>query len=347
MTSEPAAEPATTPPPANPPDAAAASAAGQQRLRDLHHAAQRALDAAHAVLQDRAASTVETLPLLQLGWSRALEMLLVLAGGTPSTGGARPEWLLTSPKHALTDGARARVLTQLHLVWSQNAALQQAQQVVPPSRAVTLERLEDLRRVLRALRPHAGIPWWSVVRRQVGAPTLLALGVLGVCVGILVLTTRQATQEYGWHGQYFRNEYLSGEAVTQKEPKVAFYWDDGAPVYGLGTEHWSARFEGCLPVTEAGSFRVAVGSDDGSRVFVNGQPVVDHWFRHGLVFKEASMDLPRGVHLVRVEYFDFTRAANLVFKLARGSGPLRVLEEREVLYPNFRDGQATCDGLSP
>lgn len=65
-------------------------------------------------------------------------------------------------------------------------------------------------------------------------------------------------------------------------------------------------FETYLPVAEeqAGKYSFTVGSDDGSRVIVNGKRVVDNDGIHPHQKRTGEIELPAGVHSLRVEYFE-------------------------------------------
>jgi len=59
-----------------------------------------------------------------------------------------------------------------------------------------------------------------------------------------------------------------------------------------------------MTVDDAAKFTFDLTSDDGSRMFVNGNQIVDNWGPHGTKSKKGSVELEPGVHLLEVEYFD-------------------------------------------
>ena len=63
-------------------------------------------------------------------------------------------------------------------------------------------------------------------------------------------------------------------------------------------------FEGILRVPQPGSYRFDVGSDDGSRLIIDGKTVVDHDNVHGMSAKSGKIDLTEGDHKIRFEYFE-------------------------------------------
>lgn len=63
------------------------------------------------------------------------------------------------------------------------------------------------------------------------------------------------------------------------------------------------RFEGFLHVERAGEYRFHLGSDDGSRLFINGKRVIDNDGLHAHTVKSAAVKLEAGAHPLRVDFF--------------------------------------------
>ncbi len=64
------------------------------------------------------------------------------------------------------------------------------------------------------------------------------------------------------------------------------------------------RWSGYLTVPKTGDYTFYVTSDDGSRVFVNGKMVVDHWGHHELSEKSGTVSLSAGEHEIHVDYYE-------------------------------------------
>jgi PA14 domain len=57
-------------------------------------------------------------------------------------------------------------------------------------------------------------------------------------------------------------------------------------------------------VAEAGAYKFTVTSDDGVRLFVDGQKVLDDWSFHGRTTTTVTRQLTQGTHQIVLEYFD-------------------------------------------
>jgi len=70
-------------------------------------------------------------------------------------------------------------------------------------------------------------------------------------------------------------------------------------------DHFSARWEGYLIPLYTEKYKIIVDYDDGARLWLNGQKVIDDWNIGGLRAKQAEIDLVAGVPTpVKLEYFD-------------------------------------------
>lgn len=111
-----------------------------------------------------------------------------------------------------------------------------------------------------------------------------------------------------WQAEYFNNAGLSGEPIlTQTENKIDYLWL-GAPANGVPEDNFSIRWSANVPV-EAGTYRFTVRADDGIRLKVDGQTIIDQWRTQPATTFSADVILPAGTVPVVVEYFDQTSQA--------------------------------------
>jgi beta-glucosidase-like glycosyl hydrolase len=82
----------------------------------------------------------------------------------------------------------------------------------------------------------------------------------------------------GLYAQYYNGNSLSGSAIaTGTVPDLDYTWGGQSPTSGVPEDNWSASYTGTLDPPTTGSYTFSLTSDDGSRLFVNGQEVVDNW----------------------------------------------------------------------
>ncbi|WP_435972389.1 lectin [Streptomyces sp. Qhu_M48] len=73
--------------------------------------------------------------------------------------------------------------------------------------------------------------------------------------------------------------------------------------FGLET-HFVTQVIGNLGAPQAGAYTFRLTSDDGSRLWIDDQLVIDHGGLHGPDPKDATVDLTAGPHALRIEHFE-------------------------------------------
>jgi len=141
---------------------------------------------------------------------------------------------------------------------------------------------------------------------------LLALALtLAITVAVRAqgTSTTSAPTVY-WRAEYFNNADLSGApALVRVEPTIDNNWGDNSPAPGvINPDQFAARWTRTLDLT-AGRYLFTATADDGVRLWVNNQPLIDQWIVHQAQSYTATVDLPSGAALVRMEYFDNGGAA--------------------------------------
>ncbi|HHY56158.1 MAG TPA: hypothetical protein GYA08_12055 [Chloroflexi bacterium] len=128
----------------------------------------------------------------------------------------------------------------------------------------------------------------------------------------------------GWQANYWNNITLDGAPVlTRTDADVNFNWGLGAPAPEITVDNFSARWTRTLEVTQPGSYRFTLNSDDGSRLFIDGELVINAWYDHGpsRTFS-TTRTLNAGSHEVRIEYYERRGAASVRFGWAQvGAAP--------------------------
>jgi len=116
-----------------------------------------------------------------------------------------------------------------------------------------------------------------------------------------------------WQALYWNNRDLSGFPVLQRtEVGVSHNWGDGSPDPVISSDNFSARWTRDIQVN-SGLYRFTVRSDDGVRLWVDGNLIIDKWYDHGVETFRADRELSAGRHQVRIEYYENTGAAVLEF----------------------------------
>ncbi len=119
-------------------------------------------------------------------------------------------------------------------------------------------------------------------------------------------TTVPSSPTGGLKGQYFKNITLSGAPVLERVEAVNFDWGKGSPSSQVPIDGFSARWTGTIEASTTGAYQIQTNSDDGVRVWVNGQKLIDDWNGHAVtVNTSTAINLTAGQrYSVVVEYMD-------------------------------------------
>jgi beta-glucosidase len=186
--------------------------------------------------------------------------------------------------------------------------------------------------------------------------------------------------EQGLKGEYFKGKELQGTpVVTRVDRSVNFRWDRLNPTtelvvqgqmrleQALGNDEFSVRWTGQLVPPVTGKYELTVTGDDGFRLDVAGQRVLDEWTPTPRArARSALLDFEAGkTYDVKLEYFenirdaevrlnwkqpgakdpyqealDAARAADVVIFAGGLNGEVEG-EEMPVIYPGFAGGDRT------
>jgi uncharacterized protein YraI len=149
-----------------------------------------------------------------------------------------------------------------------------------------------------------------------------------------------------WRAEYFNNTGLSGTpAVARDEGQPNYNWGYGSPVPGvIGNDYFSARWSRTLEFIP-GRYRFTVTTDDGVRLWVNNQLVINNWRNQAAAPQSADIDLASGYVPVRMEYYeaDVLAEARLTWQRIgaaanTGGGPVAIVTSSAL---NVRQGPGT------
>jgi hypothetical protein len=119
----------------------------------------------------------------------------------------------------------------------------------------------------------------------------------------------------GLTATYYRNIYFIGPPITRIDPTIDFDWGLGSPATGIAPDTFSVRWRGQVQAPATGSYTFSTDSDDGVRLWVNGQLLIDHLTPQGEEEWSGSINLEGGKKYdIRLDYFD--RYGEAVAKLS-------------------------------
>ncbi len=112
-------------------------------------------------------------------------------------------------------------------------------------------------------------------------------------------------KDYGLLGEFFDNTELKGKPVlTRTDQMINFDWGFISPCPGLDAENYSVRWTGFIKVPLDSEYIFEILSDDGVRLFLDDELVIDDWTIHSLKYNSCELKLNGSEkHKLRLEYF--------------------------------------------
>lgn len=139
----------------------------------------------------------------------------------------------------------------------------------------------------------------------------------------------------GLKGEYFDNADLTSLKLTRTDATVNFNWGNGSPDASIGTDSFSVRWTGMVQPLFSGPYTFETFSDDGDRVWINGQLLINDWKiqRGGSGTNAATVLLTAGVkYPIVIEFMENSGGAAMQL-LWSSSSQAKEVVPRTQLYP--------------
>jgi hypothetical protein len=104
--------------------------------------------------------------------------------------------------------------------------------------------------------------------------------------------------------------FLTHPLDVSETDTLAFDWRGAAPTPKVPADHFATVAETTLTLP-AGCYRITTISDDGIRVFLDGEPVLEDWTWHAPKEIAVERTLTAGSHTIRIEHFELDGHAAL------------------------------------
>ncbi len=109
----------------------------------------------------------------------------------------------------------------------------------------------------------------------------------------------------GLSAQYFNNQDFTTPVLTRTDATVDFDWGQDSPDATIAADHFSVRWIGQILPTQSEAYTFYTHSDDGVRLWVNGQLLIDHWTPHALAEDSSVINLIAGQKVdIQLDYYE-------------------------------------------
>jgi len=139
----------------------------------------------------------------------------------------------------------------------------------------------------------------------------------------------------GLEGQYYAAENLTNLQVTRVDPTVNFTWTGTTPAAGVGQYEFSTRWTGQVAAEYSQTYTFYTESDDGVRLWVNGQELVNNWTVHGATQNAGTIALVAGQkYSIEMDYYQNMGASVAQLSWSSASQSQQIIPTSQ-LYPTL------------
>jgi outer membrane protein OmpA-like peptidoglycan-associated protein len=123
------------------------------------------------------------------------------------------------------------------------------------------------------------------------------------------------TAQNGLLGEYYNGKNFEEKKGERTDDKLNFYWNFESPMLGIAAEAFSIRWTGKLVAPESGKFLVSLTVDDGCRMWLDDQQIINAWGLHdkerfsNYIYLEKDKS-----YNIKIEYFNGTREGMIDLK---------------------------------
>lgn len=146
-------------------------------------------------------------------------------------------------------------------------------------------------------------------------------------------TTLTIGSGIGLRGDYYDNPDFTAFKFSRVDESVNFDWGDIAPADTMGVDAFSVRWTGQLQAQYSEVYTFSAISDDGVRLWVNGQLIIDNWTDHAPTENSGTIALAAGQRVnIRLEYYEQAGGALIRLQWASASTPKAIVPKLQ-LFP--------------
>ena len=114
----------------------------------------------------------------------------------------------------------------------------------------------------------------------------------------------------GFTGQYYNGSPGGGSpdfgdlVLVRQDPEINFDWGQGRPDPLVQYDNFQVRWTGTITANVSGTYLFRSYTDDGLRLFIDQQPVIDEWWDFPPTSYFGIIVLEQGEHHLEMEYYE-------------------------------------------
>ncbi len=128
-------------------------------------------------------------------------------------------------------------------------------------------------------------------------------------VVLVLVLTGTTTAEEGLIGEYYHgssSDPWDNLVMERLDPMVDFNWGEGSPEPGVvNVDNFKVRWTGEVEIPATGTWTFHTQTDDGVRLWVNDELIIENWTDHGSTHDAGEINLKGGQRYpIRLEWYE-------------------------------------------
>jgi hypothetical protein len=137
----------------------------------------------------------------------------------------------------------------------------------------------------------------------------------------------------GLKAEYYNGMTFDTLVLTRIDPTVNFDWGAGSPSASVNVDRFSARWTGQVQPLYSQTYTFYAQSDDGIRLWVNGQLLIDNCIDHALTEDSGRIALTAGQKYdIKIEYYENSNLAQATLSWSSSSQAKQIVPQSQ-LFP--------------
>ena len=135
----------------------------------------------------------------------------------------------------------------------------------------------------------------------------------------------------GLLGEYYDTINFTDRFLYRTDSTVDFDWGAGAPANGMGVNTFSVRWTGQLEPRYSETYTFETTSDDGVRLWVDGQLIIDQFIDQSATQHTGTINLDAGVlYDIRMDYYENGGDAVAELRWSSTSQPMEIIPQSQL-----------------
>ncbi len=138
----------------------------------------------------------------------------------------------------------------------------------------------------------------------------------------------------GTRADYYKGMNFETHVLTRVDPQINFNWGSGAPDESVGEDTFSVRWTGQVEAAFTETYTFYARSDDGVRLWIEGQQLVDSWVDRSAAEDKGTIDLMAGqLYSVVMEYYENSDSAVAELRWQSPRTPKQLIPQAALSLP--------------